>query len=247
MRVAVICPALNEEATVGTVISLIPRHLVDESIVVDNDSQDRTAEVAAAAGAVVISQPVRGYGAACLAGARAAQADLLVFMDADGSFDPLEIERLLEPLQAGQAELVLGSRTKAAHATILPHQRFGNWLAVKLLGLLYGLPVTDLGPFRAIRREGLLQLGMSELTYGWPIEMMILAASSDHRIVEVPVSYGPRLGGQSKVSGTLRGSVLAGYHIVKTILRSARRARLLATVPGTQGDCIWALSPHRSV
>jgi len=236
MTVAVICPALNEEETVGAVVSAVPRRLVNEVIVVDNGSQDRTAQVAAAAGATVVSEPMRGYGAACLAGSRATQADYLVFMDADGSFDAHQIDRLLEPLMADRADLVLGSRSLSADTAILPHQRFGNWLAVKLLRLIYGLPVTDLGPFRAIGRQNLLRLGMSELTYGWPIEMMILAARSGCRVVEVPVSYGPRLGGDSKVSGTLRGSVLAGYHIVKTILRSSRHAPRPAVWSNARGE-----------
>jgi len=236
MSVAVVCPALNEEATVGALVRRIPRDLVAEIIVVDNNSTDRTAEVAAEAGATVISQPMSGYGAACLAGAQAAQSDFLVFMDADGSFDPGEIARLVEPFRHAQAELVLGSRTIEGSAAILPHQRFGNWLAVKLMGLLFGIDVTDLGPFRAIRREVLLQLGMSEMTYGWPIEMMILAHRAGFHLLEVPVSYGPRQGGQSKVSGTIKGSAKAGYHIIKTVLRCAWRPQTRSTGSSAETD-----------
>lgn len=224
MSVAVICPALNEEETVAAVIRAVPPDLVDEIIVVDNDSTDATAARAAAAGARVISQPVRGYGAACLAGAREATLDILVFMDADGSFLPHEIGRLLSPIQEGRADLVLGSRTLDGSDAILPHQRFGNGLAVWLLRTFYGMEVTDLGPFRAIRRESLLRLGMTEMTYGWPIEMMILAHRASLAMVEVPVSYGPRLGGRSKVSGTIKGSVRAGARILGTVLRCAPRA-----------------------
>ena len=224
MTVAVIIPALNEEASVGVVIRGVPRDLVDRVIVVDNNSVDRTAEVAREAGAQVIREALRGYGAACLAGAEAATQDLLVFMDGDGSFDPEEIPSLLGPLLEDRADLVLGTRavTSAAREAVLPHQRFGNWLAVELARVLYGLRITDLGPFRAIRREALLGLGMSELTYGWPIEMIVKAAQSGHRLLEVPVSYRPRLGGRSKVSGTVKGSVLAGYHILRTILSLSR-------------------------
>ena len=224
MTVAVIIPALNEEASVGVVVRGVPCDLVDRVIVVDNNSVDRTAEVAREAGAQVIREALRGYGAACLAGAKAATEDLLVFMDGDGSFDPEEIPSLLGPLLEDRADLVLGTRaaTSAAREAVLPHQRFGNWLAVELARVLYGLRITDLGPFRAIRREALLGLGMSELTYGWPIEMIVKAAQSGHRLLEVPVSYRPRLGGRSKVSGTVKGSVLAGYHILWTILRLSR-------------------------
>lgn len=227
MSVAVIIPALNEEASIGSVLARVPRELVDAVIVVDNASVDRTAELASAAGAVVVREAVPGYGAACMAGARAAHADLLVFVDGDGSFDPQEIPSLLKPLVEGRADLVLGSRVLRTRAreSILPHQLFGNWLAVTLLRAFYSLKVTDLGPFRAIRREVLFQLGMSELTYGWPTEMMVRAAQLGYRIVEIPVDYRPRLGGRSKVSGTIKGSVLAGYHIVKTLLRLPRLVR----------------------
>jgi hypothetical protein len=154
----------------------------------------------------------------------------LVFVDGDGSFDPREIPALVRPMMESRADLVLGSRElePAGRSAILAHQRFGNWLAVQLLRRGYNLQVTDLGPFRAIRRDLLLRLQMSELTYGWPIEMMIKAQRLGSRIVEVPVSYRPRLGGHSKVSGTLKGSVLAGYHIIKTIWRHRTGTRAAA-------------------
>ena len=225
MRISVIIPALNEEATVGLVATDVARIAVDEVIVVDNGSADRTARVASDAGATVISQPLRGYGAACLAGARMATGEALVFLDADGSFEVSQIPDLVEPISQGRAELVLGSRELGGegHGVTLPHQRFGNWLAVQLLRLLYGLEVTDLGPFRAISSDSLVRLQMEEMTYGWPVEMMVKAVRAQYRIVEVPVSYLPRLGGQSKVSGTVKGSVLAGYHILRTVLRYAWR------------------------
>jgi len=236
MSIAVICPALNEEASVGTVVAQIPVDQVDEILVVDNGSTDHTAEVAVRAGATVISQSLRGYGAACLAGAQAAQSEILVFLDADGSFDPSEIMRLTEPLVDRTADLVLGSRTMSGTRSVLPHQRFGNWLATRLMSLFSGIAVTDLGPFRAIRRNVLLQLGMSEMTYGWPIEMVILAHRAGYRLMEVPVSYGPRLGGESKVSGTIKGSVRAGYCILATVARSARRTPIRVSDGSTGGS-----------
>ena len=227
MEVSAIIPALDEEVAVGVVVGGVPRDLVSEVIVVDNGSTDRTGEVAAAAGALVVQEPRRGYGAACFAGAEAAGGEVLVFLDADGSFDPGEIPAVVGPLLEGRADLVLGSRCAGGPSrdALLPHQRYGNWLAVQLLGTFVGLRVTDLGPFRAIRRSDLLQLRMAEMTYGWPIEMMIKAARSNYRVMEVPVSYRPRLGGQSKVSGNLKGSVRAGYRIVATILKHARPGR----------------------
>lgn len=236
MDVSVIIPALNEEDTVGTVVKRLLETGPYEVIVADNGSADRTAQVAAAAGARVVDEPRRGYGAACLAGAKAAVSKVLVFMDADGSFEPGEVPALVAPIVEGRAELVLGSRVLAAgtQEAVLPHQRFGNWLAVKLLRIAHGLEVTDLGPFRAIRRDFLFQLHMSEMTYGWPIEMMIKAQRLPCRIVEVPVSSRPRMGGRSKVSGTVKGSILAGYHIIKVILKHSAR-RWQAPAPGEKG------------
>lgn len=223
MRVAVIIPALNEEESVAHVIADVPPDLIYEIIVVDNGSTDRTAEVARAAGARVVREERRGYGYACLAGAEAAESEVLVFLDADGSFAPREISALVKPILEGRADLVLGSRElgEMEKGAIFPHQRFGNWLAVRLLRHLYGLEVTDLGPFRAIRRAAFEGLGMSEMTYGWPTEMMVKSARLGYRTVEVPVSYRPRLGGRSKVAGTVKGTVLAGYCIISTTLKHA--------------------------
>ncbi len=169
-------------------------------------------------------EPRRGYGYACYAGVQAAaDADIVAFMDGDGSFDPTELPRLLAPLGEGRADLALGSRTLGAQGghAVLPHARFGNWLTTALMRSLYSVRVTDLGPMRAIRRDLLLRLDMREMMYGWPTEMMVKAARAHARLVEVPVSYRARVAGESKVSGTVRGSVRAGYQILRTTLRYA--------------------------
>jgi glycosyltransferase involved in cell wall biosynthesis len=224
VRVTVVIPALNEEAAIGGVVREIPRGLVDEVIVVDNGSADRTAEIAAAAGARVVSEPTRGYGAACLAGVLAARdADILVFLDGDRNDDPAELSRVLSPVLAGEADLVLGTRVgKAARGALTLQQRVGNRVVTALVRALYGVRLTDIGPFRAIRTRALLELGMEHKTYGWPVEMVVKAARCGYRILEVPVSCRQRLG-RSKVGGTLKGSVLAGYHLLLTTVRYAWR------------------------
>jgi len=232
--VTVIIPALNEESAIGSVVGAVPTGAGDEVIVVDNGSTDGTATAAAAAGARVVAEPRRGYGWACRAGAAAAGGEILVFIDGDGSFDPGQIPVVTGPILQGKADLVLGSRAVGgASRAVLPHQRVGNWLAVQLLRQFYGLPVTDLGPFRAIRAASLQSLQMEEMTYGWPIEMMVKAAQTGCRVVEVAVSYGPRQGGQSKVSGTVRGSLLAGYRILRVLWRHAWRRPGAARVEGS--------------
>jgi glycosyltransferase involved in cell wall biosynthesis len=195
---------------------------------VDNGSTDGTGRVALAAGAVVVEERRRGYGFACAAGAAAAAAtvvgaDFLVFLDGDYSSLPAEMPRLIEPLAAGRADLVLGSRVlgEIVPGAMPAHQRFGNWLASRLMTLLYDVRVTDLGPYRAIRADLLRELQMQEMTFGWPTEMMVKAAKRNTRILEVPVSHHPRKSGRSKVSGTLRGSVLAAYYILGVTLRYA--------------------------
>ena len=225
-KVAVIIPALDEERAIGRVIADVP-DFVDEIIVVDNGSADATAAVAAAAGARVIAERDRGYGAACLAGIAVLDgADIVVFLDGDYSDDPGEMTQLVDPIANGDADLVIGSRTQGTHlpGSLAPHQRFGNWLACRLIKLIWGVSYTDLGPFRAIDRRTLGRLGMSERTYGWTVEMQIKAARDGLRISEVPVSYRPRIG-TSKISGTLRGSFNAGRSIVTLIVRSARSTR----------------------
>ncbi len=224
MKIAAIIPALNEEEAIGQVVSSVPRDVVAQVIVVDNGSTDRTAEVARAAGAMVVPQPERGYGAACHAGLMAADgADLLVFLDGDRSDVPREMQLVLAPIIQGRADLVIGSRLagRRERGAMPPHALFGNWLASKVLRALYRVRITDLGSFRAIRRVALLDLQMRERTFGWPVEMIAKAARRGYRIVEVPVSYRRRIG-RSKVAGTVKGSLLAAYYIFATAFRNVR-------------------------
>ena len=226
MTVCVIIPALNEAESIGVVLAAIPAGLAAEVIVVDNGSTDDTAARALAAGARVVREDRRGYGFACAAGVAATQADIMVFLDADLSDYPEEMAALLAPIRAGQADLVLGSRFLSGslpRSVMPPQQRFGNWLASRLMRRLYGLPVTDLSPFRAVRRDVLLALDMREMTYGWPTEMMVKAARRGYRLTEIAVRYRARYAGRSKVSGTVRGALLAAYYILGTTLRYAWR------------------------
>lgn len=225
MRIAAIIPAFNEEVTIGGVIAAFPAGVVDQIFVVDNGSTDATARFAADLGAVVVEETRRGYGYACYAGAQAAaDYDVLVFLDGDGADDPAEIPLLVAPIRADQADMVIGSRTRGQHdpAAWLPHARFGNWLTSRLMRLFYKLEVTDLGPFRAVKQPVFASLNMQEMTFGWTTEMMVKAAKQGYRIHEIPISYHRRAGGKSKISGTLRGSFLAAYHILKTTFRYAR-------------------------
>jgi glycosyltransferase involved in cell wall biosynthesis len=223
MRVSLVIPALNESESLGHLLAEVPVNLVHQVIVVDNGSTDDTAEVAKSGGALVVDEPRRGYGFACAAGTAAAEGDVLVFIDGDGSFVPIELTDLLKPLVEGKADLVLGSRwlKYPGQAEMPPHQRFGNGLFTWLLRYRFGLKLTDLGPFRAIWRELLLDLEMQEHTYGWPLEMIIKIAQREKRIVELPITYRPRFAGQSKVGGTLRGSILSGYRFLSVMLRYA--------------------------
>lgn len=223
MRVAAVVPAFNEEGAIGRVIAALPCELLARVIVVDGGSRDATAAVARDAGAEVIYEPRRGYGRACATGVAAAgDADVIVFLDGDFSDYPDEVPLLLAPIARGEADLVIGSRLRGRRepGALLPHQLFGNWLAAHLLRRLYGLQVTDLGPFRAIRTAVLHDLDLEQMTYGWPVEMMAKAARRGYRVVEVPVRYRRRLG-RSKISGTLWGSALAAYYIIATALRYA--------------------------
>jgi glycosyltransferase involved in cell wall biosynthesis len=223
-QVSVIIPALNEAGNIRHLVQEVLASIPATVLVVDNGSQDATASEALAAGARLVSEPRRGYGYACAAGVAAAQgADVLVFMDGDYSFLPADLPRLLEPILADQADLVLGSRLQGgiAPGAMPPHQRWGNRLAAWLVKRLYGLQLTDLGPYRAIRRPWLLRLNMREMTYGGPTEMIVKAARGGARICEVPVSYQGRFAGRSKVSGTLRGTLLAAWFILGVTLRYA--------------------------
>jgi glycosyltransferase involved in cell wall biosynthesis len=223
-RVTVIIPALNEAGNIQRLVKEVLATAPVQVIVVDNGSTDMTAQEARAAGAQVVTEPRRGYGYACAAGTAAAQeADILVFLDGDYSSLPGELPVVLAPILAGQADLVLGSRYRGhiAPGAMPPQQRFGNWLAARLMNSLYGLSITDLGPYRAIWRSLLLSLHMQEMTFGWPTEMMVKAARRGARLVEVPVSFHHRQVGRSKVSGTVRGTLLATWFILGVTLRYA--------------------------
>lgn len=217
MRVDVIIPALNEESAVGGVVRSLPRGLVREVIVVDNGSTDRTAEVAREAGARVVTEPRRGYGSACLAGiaALAHDTEIVVFVDADGSDDVSILASLVEPIARDRADIVIGSRTLgvAEPGAITPQQRVGNAIASTWLRVRFGLPATDLGPFRAIRGDSLALLNMRDRDYGWTVEMQIKAARRGLRYAEVAAPYRRRIG-ESKVSGTVRGVVGATVKIL---------------------------------
>ena len=223
-KIAVIIPALNEAGTIRSFVQEIRQALPMDIIVVDNGSTDATAAEAHAADAQVVVESRRGYGYACAAGVAAAPgADVVAFIDADFSFLPSELPAVLAPILASEADLVLGSRPLGgiAPGAMPPQQRFGNWLMARAMNKLYGLRLTDLGPYRAVRRSLLLELNLQEMTYGWPAEMMVKAARRGARLVEVPVSYHPRRSGRSKVSGTLRGTVLAAWYILGVTLRYA--------------------------
>ncbi|MCJ7659157.1 MAG: glycosyltransferase family 2 protein [Anaerolineales bacterium] len=224
MDVSVIIPAINEERSLEHVLAAIPGDVVTEIILVDGGSTDSTVSVAKRAGAMVVYEPRRGYGLACATGVEQASGEVVVFMDADGADDPAQIHDIIFPLQGGEVDMVLGSRL-AGNITpgAMPwHQRFGNWLSAALIRGLYGLKITDLSPFRAVRRGKLLELDMQEMTYGWPTEMITKGARQGWRIVEIPVNYHPRLAGESKISGTFHGTLWATYYILRTIFRYVR-------------------------
>jgi glycosyltransferase involved in cell wall biosynthesis len=221
---SVIIPALNEAESIVQVLGAIPRQNIAEILVVDGGSTDGTPELALSHGARLIHEPRRGYGRACATGLAAAKGDFVVFLDADGADDPSYLPALELPLRQDEADLVLGSRLagRIAPGAMPWHQHFGNWLAARFIRALYGVPLTDLSPFRAAQRNRLLDLDLREMTYGWPTEMIVRAARLGWRICEVPVPYRQRLGGRSKISGTLRGTLLSTYHILTTIFRYAR-------------------------
>lgn len=223
MRTVVIIPACNEERSLPLVLAAIPPGCADAILVVDNGSADGTAAAAQRAGARVVAEPRRGYGSACLAGIAAAESlepEIAVFLDADHSDHPEEMPRLLEPILSGRFDLVIGSRALGTRerGALLPQARAGNLLAVALIRLLYGHRYTDLGPFRAIRWRSLKALGMRDTGFGWTVEMQVRALRSGLRVTEVPVSYRRRVG-ISKITGTVRGTLLAGKGILGTIFR----------------------------
>jgi glycosyltransferase involved in cell wall biosynthesis len=224
MNISLIIPALNEVESIAQVLAVIPRQYLCEILVVDGGSTDGTVELARQHGTRIIHEGRPGYGRACATGVAESRGEVIVFMDADGADDPSHLPELIEPIRAGQADLVLGSRLAGKlEAGAMPwHQRFGNQLSATLIRRLYNLHVTDLSPFRAVLRTRLIELNMEEMTYGWPTEMITKAARRGWRIVEVPVDYRRRLGGRSKISGTLKGSVLATYAILRTIWTYSR-------------------------
>lgn len=225
-EIVVVIPALNEEQSIASVLMDIPKNIVSEVVVVDNNSCDATAEMARNAGATVVHEPRQGYGFACLKGmeyvqSRRQKADIVVFLDADYSDYPEEMASLIQPIVQQDYDLVIGSRLlgKLQPGAMSLYQVLGNRLATMLIRLLYKVHYTDLGPFRAIKFDKLLKLGMKEKTYGWTAEMQVKAAKQQLRYCEVPVTYRPRLG-TSKISGTVKGALLASCGIMATILKN---------------------------
>ena len=220
-KVAIVIPALNEEAALRHLLPEIPGDFAQWIIVADNGSTDGTAAVARAAGAVVASEPTRGYGRNCLKGLKTAcslGADIVIFMDGDGSDDPADLPMMLSPLSEGRADLVIGSRVsgRSEQGAIPPQARLGNRLVSRLIRMLYGVHLSDIGSFRAIRCSSLENLQMSEMTFGWPVEMLVKAARARYRIVELPIHYRHRSHGRSKVAGTIAGSLKAAYYMLRT-------------------------------
>jgi glycosyltransferase involved in cell wall biosynthesis len=227
VRVSVVIPTYNEAQSIGRVLADLPANIVTDVLVVDSNSSDGTPEIASKMGARVIHEPRRGYGRACLTGlAAATDPDVVVFLDGDYSDRPAELPLLLAPIIDGRADITLGSRLgKQSNRGALPwHAAFGNRLAALLIRLLFGPRITDLGPFRAARADVLRRLELQETTYGWAVEMILKGTLRGFRIVEVPVSYYPRIG-KSKISGTLKGTVGAAWFILSLIVRYYFRHR----------------------
>lgn len=236
MRVSIIIPTHNEADAIQRVLADIPSNLVAEVIVVDSNSNDGTPEIAGRMGACIIHEPRRGYGRACITGMASANSpDVIVFLDGDYSDRPSELPILLAPIIDGRADITIGSRLhERRSAGALPwHQVFGNRLAAGLIGFLYGLKLTDLGPFRAGRADVLRSLALEETTYGWPPEMVIKGWLAGFRVVEVPVSYHPRIG-RSKIGGTVKGTVGAAWCILSLIVRYYfRQQKRVPSAPGS--------------
>lgn len=224
-NVVIVIPAYNEENAVGKVVKALPSEWVREVIVINNNSNDQTAYVARNAGATVLDESLQGYGNACLCGLRyiaqmQEKPDIVAFIDADYSDYPEELPSILRPILEDKVDLVIGSRALGdrAKGAMMPQQLFGNWLATTLIRWLYKVNFTDLGPFRAIRYSALEKIDMQDKTYGWTVEMQVKAAKLKMTCLEVPVSYRVRVG-KSKISGTLKGTILAGYKIITTIFK----------------------------
>ncbi len=225
MLIDVIIPAYNEEKSIAHVLNEIPRDWVRAIIVCNNNSSDKTAEVARKNGATVVEQPLKGYGNACLKGLdyiaqKEIKPDIIVFLDGDYSDYPQELPMLVQPIIDNKYDVVIGSRAlgNRAAGSMTPQQIFGNWLATRLIKVIFGYRFTDLGPFRAIRYTSFLELKMMDKNYGWTVELQIKAAKRKMRCMEVPVKYRQRIG-ISKVSGTLSGTIGAGYKILWTIFK----------------------------
>lgn len=226
-KILVIIPAFNEAESIGKVVGDIPAGMVDEVVVVNNSSTDETEKNALAAGATVVREEQRGYGFACLRGIAHANAktgadrpDIIVFIDGDYSDYPDQLPDLIRPMEEEGYDMVIGSRAlgNREKGAMAPQQVFGNWLACTLMRLFYKVKYTDLGPFRAIRFDKLIELGMKDTTYGWTVEMQLKAAKKKFKITEVAVHYRRRIG-VSKITGTVKGTILAGYKIIYTIFR----------------------------
>ena len=220
-KVSVIIPAFNEESSIGLVLNDLPRKTLHEIIVVDNGSTDNTAEVALESGARVVQEKRKGYGSACLRGiAELNQPDIVVFLDGDYSDFPEDIDQLIQPILSGEKDFVLGSRMilPESRAALLPQARYGNRLAVFLMRIFFGHRYTDLGPFRAIRYDSLINIGMQDINFGWTVEMQIKAVRNGLRICEIPVRYRHRVG-VSKITGTFSGTLKAGTKIIYTIFK----------------------------
>lgn len=223
--IRVIIPAFNEQNAVGLVVDEIPKDWVSEIIVVDNGSSDDTFAQAERSGATALRENRRGYGQACLRGMEhiansTTQPDIVVFLDGDHSDYPAQLPELAQPILSGEVDLVIGSRAlgQKERGSMTPQQVFGNWLATTLIRWFYGVSYTDLGPFRAVRYSSLMAIGMTDTNYGWTVEMQLKAAKLKLRTLDVPVNYRQRIG-VSKVSGTVKGTIMAGYKIIFTIFR----------------------------
>jgi glycosyltransferase involved in cell wall biosynthesis len=226
MIVDVIIPAFNEEGTIGRVVGDIDRNLVRNVIVVNNGSTDATVQVAETAGALVLNETFMGYGAACLKGIKYVndvpeKAQVIVFMDGDYSDHPEQLIELIEPIRANEVDMVIGSRALGIResGSMTPQQVFGNWLATFLIRIIYKVKFTDLGPFRAVSLDALNKMDMKDRTYGWTVEMQVKAIRQGLRFKEIPVNYRKRGAGKSKVAGTVKGTIFAGYKIIATILK----------------------------
>lgn len=227
-KVAIIIPALNEAAALQQLLTELPRDFAEWIIVVDNGSTDATASIAQAAGVIVASESTQGYGRACLKGFKTAYnlgAEIVIFMDGDGSDDPADLPIILAPVSADHADVVIGSRIskRSEPGSVPPQARLGNWLVSHLIRMLYGVRLDDIGSFRALRCSLLDALEMREMTFGWPVEMLVKAARAKYRILELPIHYRHRSHGRSKVAGSLVGSVKAAYYMLRTTVRYARR------------------------